>query len=228
MASSSTDRREQLDLLLLHDHRDELLAGARLQVERAHPRLADRVGGDAVDRAEVHAGYPRTFPWPPRPWASQGAVGSARNVRARPCRSRAGRAGGRPRAQRGDRGGVDHDPLELVQRCGLVVARARSGRYRRASRSRSRPRRWRRASRSIACDHARLGVHERLAAGEARTRSASAGRSATPSSGAPARACVRSSSPASISRKASSARTVSRRAEASGATVCRQRSRGLE
>ena len=53
--------REQLDLLLLDDDRDHLVARARLQVEGALAGLADRVGGDAVHGAEIHAAYPRRF-----------------------------------------------------------------------------------------------------------------------------------------------------------------------
>ena len=74
--------RQEHYLLLLDDHGDELVAGAGLQVEGPHPRLADRIRGDPIHGSELHDGYPRSFPRrrrPPSAVASQGATAGSPN-----------------------------------------------------------------------------------------------------------------------------------------------------
>ena len=114
--------RQELHLLLLNDHRHELPARTRLQVERAHPRLTHGVRGDAIDDPEVHGAYPRSF----RPLRVAGVShGRRRGLAEAP--EPAGvvhehDVGARPaQLQDRDRGRIDHDPLELVQRGRRVV-----------------------------------------------------------------------------------------------------------
>ena len=46
-------RREQRDLLLLHEHGELRVLGARLDVERALARFADRAGAETIDVVEL-------------------------------------------------------------------------------------------------------------------------------------------------------------------------------
>ena len=73
--------------------------------------LADGVGGDAVDGAEIHATYPRrSFAGAPRGGAKRSEQ-TARVVDQEDVWPRIAQVHDR------DRRGVDHDPLELVEMC---------------------------------------------------------------------------------------------------------------
>ena len=229
--SSSTDRASSSTCSFSTTTVTQLLAGPGLQVERAHPGLADRVGGDAVDLPQVHAGYPRTFvPRRSRPAASHGGVGAgAEPRRARPCRSPAARAdAGHParttetpavsitirwNASRGAAGEVrDRDPDDVAVRrdhdgaAAMPTGDPFDRRRRRAPGRRGTPRRRRetrtRSGIAAPCRHAFAPSHL-------------AERAARPRAGV------------HLDERLVGARTSSRRASASGSTVCTQRSSGL-
>ena len=175
--------------------------GRRLQVERPHPRLADRVGRDHVDGAEVHGGYPRTFVREP---SLPGGL-----PRRRGRRAEAIEAAGVVHEQHAAPGGRRRRPPRPTRRRSRSVGthraacrrngRARSGRCRRAVATATRPRRCRRAIRSTSATARACASTNASPAGEAERRRRLLDGLSTASSAAAAGGCLPVHEPASIS-----------------------------
>ena len=113
-------RGEQLDLLLLDEERDELIAEPALQVEHALPRWADGAGGDAVDGVEVDQHRSILSPPPANAAASPGC-GRDRVVEGAAVVDLQDPRGAIAEGERGHRSRRHLEPLIQIERKSRVV-----------------------------------------------------------------------------------------------------------